>query len=172
MRFLKRINMYKKILPTKFGKLLWRLKRNYSWRSLIRDVALAVAETGSSWCVYSCTLKSVGTDFWGRDNWASFFTTLKAASHLSEHASAAVVEDWVNWLQTRASFQEAATHMKPCCLKYKTVGSLQACCGSPVLLTKLPADGQWWRMFLGLGAFVNELLNSPFKYTHRLYWNK
>ena len=95
----------KDTLPTKCGILLWRLERNYSWRSLMRDVALAVAETGSSWCVYSCTLKSVGTDFWGRDNWASFFTTFKSASRLSEHAtSAAVVENWVNWLQTRASF--------------------------------------------------------------------
>lgn len=53
----------KDTLPTKCGILLLRLKWNYSWRSLIRDVALAVAETGSSWCVYSCTLKSVGTDF-------------------------------------------------------------------------------------------------------------
>ena len=163
MRFLKRINMYKKILPNKCDILLLRLKWNYSWRSLIRDVALAVAETGSSWCVYSCTLKSVGTDFWGRDNWTSFFTTLKAAGRLS------VVEDWVNWLQQTP----CQAFKKPPTPHEALLSKVQNCRISTSLLRVSSAADQApsWRPVmedvLGPGCLCEWTLEQPL---HRLYW--
>ena len=155
----------KDTLPTKCGILLLRLKWIYSWRSLIRDVALAVAETGSSWCVYSCTLKSVGTDF--STTGLPFLPLLKRQV---TSVNMLVLLSWkIGWTGCRHPFKLSRSghppHMKPCCLKYKTVGSLQACCGSPdsppCAADQAPSWRQWWRMFLGLGAFVNELLNSP-----------